>query len=105
MSGGQTLLEAMQSGLPKDYPTDGPIDEAMKIPSHATQPALAPTSDEIIPKPFFVLKTKNEKQQKVFINVCGSHKVTVFTLGLTIAFLSSDQVAFNNLVHNCVDYV
>lgn len=70
-----TLLEAMQSGLPKDYPTDGPIDEAMKIPSHATQPALAPTSDEIIPKPFFVLKTKNEKQQKVFINVCGSHKI------------------------------
>ncbi|KAG0630529.1 hypothetical protein M758_1G185200 [Ceratodon purpureus] len=69
----------MQNSLPTDRPNDCPIDEDLKIPSHATQPGPAPTSDEIIPKPFFVLKTKNEKRQKVYINICGSHKVTTCT--------------------------
>lgn len=70
----------MQNGLPKDCP----IDEGLKIPSHATQPGPAPKSDEVIPKPFFVLKTKNEKQQRVYVNMCGSHKVTNCTLRITL---------------------
>jgi hypothetical protein len=70
----------MQNSLPTDCPKDRPIEENLKMPSSATQPGHAPKSDEIIPKPFFVLKTKNEKQQKVFINICGSHKVTPCTL-------------------------
>jgi hypothetical protein len=45
------------------------------IPSTATKGATDRTSDELVPKPFFVVKTKNEKKQKVFINVCGSHKI------------------------------
>ena len=81
----------MQKSLPPDCPKDCPINEALKIPSHATQPGPASTSDEIIPKPFFVLKTKNELQQKVFINVCGSSKVT--TCILTIASYSGDRFA------------
>jgi hypothetical protein len=47
------------------------------IPSTATKGATDRTSDELVPKPFFVVKTKNEKKQKVFINVCGSHKVCI----------------------------
>lgn len=70
----------MQNNLPPDCPKDCPINEGLKIPSHATKPEPAPTSNEIVPKPFFVLKTKNEKQQKVFINLCGSHKVSICKL-------------------------
>lgn len=65
------MLGAMQNSLPNDYP----ISEGLKIPSVGTQPGPAPSSDEVIPKPFFVLKTKNEIQQRVYINICGSHKV------------------------------
>lgn len=62
----------MQRGLPKDYPAK---EEGIKLPMGATPPTPAATSDEVVPKPFFVVKTKNETKQKVFINVCGSHKV------------------------------
>lgn len=88
----------MQRGLPKDYPAK---EEGIRLPTGATPPTPAATSDEVVPKPFFVVKTKNETKQKVFINVCGSHKVVtrarlllLFLLMLKITILHDDYVGY-----------
>ncbi len=71
--GGQDILAAMEENNRLLHEDAADIT----IPSTATKGATDRTSDELVPKPFFVVKTKNEKKQKVFINVCGSHKVCI----------------------------
>jgi hypothetical protein len=70
---GQDILAAMEENNRLLHEDAADIT----IPSAATKGATDRTSDELVPKPFFVVKTKNEKKQKVFINVCGSHKVCI----------------------------
>lgn len=68
----QAIWELMQKAQ-----AEGVLREDFKLPSTAREPAPQAEVEEITPEPGFVVKTANEETGlKVFINICGSEKVT-----------------------------
>jgi hypothetical protein len=76
----QAIWELMQKAQ-----AEGVLGEDFKLPSTAREPAPQAEVEEITPEPGFVVKTANEETGlKVFINICGSEKVTFSILACTL---------------------
>eukprot|EP00249_Psilotum_nudum_P001675 c14307_g1_i1 orf=1-615(+) len=53
---------------------EGTAEENIRFPGKESS-HIKTRSQEIALEPFFVVKTSDEKKQKVFINICGSSKI------------------------------
>lgn len=48
---------------------------SIRLPGHRNDDKIIEDYEEIVPQPFFVIKTTNDKGTKVFINICGTFKI------------------------------
>lgn len=60
--------------LPEDVPQE--LQDLLKnVKKQKGQPTNDVESEDVVPEPFFVVKTTDDAGQKVFINMCGSPKI------------------------------